>query len=319
MNTRTNTSEGNSDYITLTGSGRSHIFDTLANCGDHCVQVDPPPISRHLSWYPTEAQPPPATYNTSLGSQDYPTHDGSLQLGYRDNASLPGTLAAYPGHQRLSASHSESSIATPQLPVVEVLDPGEAQETYPPVLGIDVSVSEVESILRETYNIPSTVPVHINSIPDPPPPGFTYVALTQIAIWSSREARLTLADIYSCLEKKFAHLRNPDTAAKWKGNVRHLLSLKKCFVKSEKQAGRHYWSLDYRYLKGLDKRERKRGRKTRNASTKAEEIDEISHKDPVTKDDLSSSSSPFSTNSLNRHPSSTFIARPSDARVINTR
>ncbi|KAF9259861.1 hypothetical protein L218DRAFT_820208, partial [Marasmius fiardii PR-910] len=82
------------------------------------------------------------------------------------------------------------------------------------------------------YNIPNTCPVNLNSIHDPPPPNFTYAALAQIAIWSSPEKRLTLADIYSCLEKKFEHLRNPGTTTKWRGNIRHLLSLKKCFIKS---------------------------------------------------------------------------------------
>ncbi|KAG7090232.1 hypothetical protein E1B28_011832, partial [Marasmius oreades] len=268
--------------------------------------------------HPSELQSPPR-YNTSpLLQESRQAYDDNYQLSFQEQAPPTGTLTYPPGRQSFTASLGSFRVAPPQLSVETLPLASETQDLPdPPILGIDISVPAVESIFRETYSIPNTIPVHINSIPDPPPPSFTYVALTQIAIWSSQERRLTLADIYYVLGNRFTHLRNPDTITRWKGNIRHLLSLKKCFVKSShKQGGRHYWTLDYRYLKGGDKRERKRGRNARGSDpVESEDVDE---QDPTSKDDSSPSSSPSSTYSLNR-TASTSTAPSSASSTMDIR
>ncbi|KAK1236376.1 hypothetical protein PQX77_000360 [Marasmius sp. AFHP31] len=125
----------------------------------------------------------------------------------------------------------------------------------------DISDLDVENQLRRLYNIPFPQPVNLHAVPDPPAPPFTLIAITQIAIWSSPERRLTQAQIWTRIEQRF----HSDTVKNWKANIRHLLSLKKTFVKlPESKNGAHYWALDYRYLEsGGDKRVRKRGARAR--------------------------------------------------------
>ncbi|KAK1235329.1 hypothetical protein PQX77_001457 [Marasmius sp. AFHP31] len=175
----------------------------------------------------------------------------------------------------------------------------------------DISNLDVENQLRRLYNIPFPQPVDLRAIPDPPTSPFTQIAITQIAIWSSPERRLTQAQIWTQIEQRF----HSDTVKKWKANIRHLLSLKKTFVKlPESRNGAHYWALDYRYLEsGGDKRVRKRGtraRKARDSSDTArrqvdeddEDTEELQDSDPSMREE-SSSSSPSPTSSRTRRGS----------------
>ncbi|KAL0064458.1 hypothetical protein AAF712_008622 [Marasmius tenuissimus] len=157
--------------------------------------------------------------------------------------------AAYSGHHR--SSHPATGVAGSPVD----------NQSRALVLGIDISVAEVDSQLRRLYNIPPNQPVNLYAISDPPDPSFTQIAITQFAIWSSEDKKLTQAQIWSRIEQRFRSVRDPETAKKWKANIRHLLSLKKTFVKlPESRNGAHYWSLDYRYLEsGGDKRPRRRG------------------------------------------------------------
>ncbi|KAL0067756.1 Forkhead box protein D2 [Marasmius tenuissimus] len=121
-------------------------------------------------------------------------------------------------------------------------------------------VAGVENQLRRLYNISPAVPVDLYAIPDPLCPPFTQIAIIQIAIWSSEQRKLTQAQIWSRIEQRF-RIESVEEAQKWKTNIRHLLSLKKTFVKlPESRSGTLYWVLDYRYLEpgGGDKYVRKR-------------------------------------------------------------
>ncbi|KAL0062019.1 Forkhead box protein B1 [Marasmius tenuissimus] len=196
------------------------------------------------------------------GGQYAPQHSQTVDAGYYEastrGATSPGAVA-YPGHPYY----------TPH-PTTGALGIAGDDQSHAPVLGLDISIADVENQLRRLYNIPPNRHVDLNAIPDPPGPPFTQIAITQFAIWSSQYRRLTQAEIWSRIEQRFQSVRDPETTKKWKANIRHLLSLKKTFVKlPESRNGAHYWSLDYRYLEsGGDKRVRKRGppRKNRDAS-----------------------------------------------------
>ncbi|XP_076044733.1 uncharacterized protein LOC143027342 [Oratosquilla oratoria] len=77
-------------------------------------------------------------------------------------------------------------------------------------------------------------------------PPYSYIALIVMAIQSSPQRRLTLSEIYSFLQQRFAFFRGSYTG--WKNSVRHNLSLNECFIKLPKSMGRpgkgHYWAID---------------------------------------------------------------------------
>lgn len=77
-------------------------------------------------------------------------------------------------------------------------------------------------------------------------PPYSYIALIVMAIQQSPTKRLTLSEIYSFLQQKFAFFRG--TYQGWKNSVRHNLSLNECFIKLPKGIGRpgkgHYWTID---------------------------------------------------------------------------
>ncbi|KAK1219049.1 hypothetical protein PQX77_018239 [Marasmius sp. AFHP31] len=192
--------------------------------------------------------------------QHPPQHRQNVNAGF---CSAPARSGAFP---RAATYSGHPYSPYPTTGVVGI--PGDNQ-SRPLVLGIDITVADVEGQLRRLYNISPNRPVDLYAIPDPPGPSFTQISITQFAIWSSEERKLTQAQIWSRIEQRFQSVRDPETAKKWKANIRHLLSLKKTFVKSsEMRNGVHYWSLDYRYLEsGGDKRVRRRGaKKTRNPS-----------------------------------------------------
>lgn len=77
-------------------------------------------------------------------------------------------------------------------------------------------------------------------------PPYSYIALIVMAIQSSPGKRLTLSEIYTFLQQRFAFFRGAYQG--WKNSVRHNLSLNECFIKLPKGLGRpgkgHYWTID---------------------------------------------------------------------------
>ena len=74
-------------------------------------------------------------------------------------------------------------------------------------------------------------------------PEYSYVELISMAILSSPERKLILADIYKYISGNFPyHIRK---SSNWKNNVRYNLSLNQCFVKRGRTAhgGCNYWSI----------------------------------------------------------------------------
>lgn len=77
-------------------------------------------------------------------------------------------------------------------------------------------------------------------------PPYSYIALIVMAIQHSPTKKLTLSEIYSFLQQRFAFFRGAYQG--WKNSVRHNLSLNDCFIKLPKGLGRpgkgHYWTVD---------------------------------------------------------------------------
>lgn len=60
-------------------------------------------------------------------------------------------------------------------------------------------------------------------------PPYSYISLTAMAIWSSRDKMLPLADIYKFIADRFPYYRK-DTR-RWQNSLRHNLSFNDCFIK----------------------------------------------------------------------------------------
>ncbi|KAK1217223.1 Forkhead box protein D2 [Marasmius sp. AFHP31] len=184
---------------------------------------------------------------------DASQHRQKIVANYYGPSARAGTLpraVPYPGHPY-----------SPR-PATGALHIARDDQMREPVLGLDISVEQVDNQFRELYDISPNRPVDLNAVPDPPGPLFTQGVIIQLAIWSSKGRKLTQAEIWQRIERRFPSVRDREKA-KWKKNMRHLLSLKKVFVKlPELSNGAHYWKLDYGYLEaGGDRRVRKRGAK----------------------------------------------------------
>ncbi|KAJ3884982.1 hypothetical protein GG344DRAFT_10159, partial [Lentinula edodes] len=116
--------------------------------------------------------------------------------------------------------------------------------------------------VRHRYNIPNSINVNLNAIPDPPlgqKPSEKHAKLVHLAIAGSPNLRLSLGEIYHAIQERFPYYKNL-TNKKWQGSIRHMLSLKAEFIQiprpvTEPGSG-NYWSLDMN-MTG-DKRVRKR-------------------------------------------------------------
>ncbi|KAF9074435.1 hypothetical protein BDP27DRAFT_189978 [Rhodocollybia butyracea] len=117
-------------------------------------------------------------------------------------------------------------------------------------------------------NIPEDVEVNLAALPDiePGQNGPTLATLVQMAIVGSPNFRLLLREIFSAIEERYPSYRTGEQ--KWKGSIRHMLSLKGEFIQIPRpitdfgpaQGKGNYWSLDMTVNR--DKRTRKRRGRT---------------------------------------------------------
>lgn len=85
----------------------------------------------------------------------------------------------------------------------------------------------VEDYLRRESGLSPHHPVHLQFIPDPGTrPNLTLKILASIAIFGSRDGKLTLQEIYEEIEKRFSWYRDQSKEGKKKWQVRHPLASK---------------------------------------------------------------------------------------------
>ena len=103
-------------------------------------------------------------------------------------------------------------------------------------------------------------------LPEEPKPQHSYIGLISMAILSSAEHKLVLADIYQYILDNFAYFRHRGPG--WRNSIRHNLSLNDCFIKSGRAANGkgHYWAIHPACIEDFKKgdyRRRKAQRKVR--------------------------------------------------------
>ena len=102
----------------------------------------------------------------------------------------------------------------------------------------DAIIGDHDAMIMMGYRDPTIL---VNR--DSTKPEYSYVALISMAILSSPEGKLILADIYKYISGNFPH--HIRKSSNWKNNVRYNLSLNQCFVKRGRTAhgGCNYWSI----------------------------------------------------------------------------
>ncbi|CAG0895595.1 unnamed protein product [Cyprideis torosa] len=115
---------------------------------------------------------------------------------------------------------------------------------------------------------PNTIfdPRNFYRIPEEPKPQHSYIGLIAMAILSSAEQKMVLADIYQWILDHYAYFRNRGPG--WRNSIRHNLSLNDCFIKAGRSANGkgHYWAIhpaNVEDFKKGDFRRRKAQRKVR--------------------------------------------------------
>lgn len=92
----------------------------------------------------------------------------------------------------------------------------------------------------------------LQCLPTTTRPPCSYVALIAMAIASAPDGRMTLAEIYRYIARRFPYFRlgggrNDLDARRWQNSIRHNLSLNDCFVRVERSAAAGekvgYWTL----------------------------------------------------------------------------
>ncbi|KAJ3513475.1 hypothetical protein NLJ89_g2926 [Agrocybe chaxingu] len=117
------------------------------------------------------------------------------------------------------------------------------------------SHQETEKYLRKTLEVPYPYPLNLSSLPDEPfdkkAPAVT--TLIKLAIFGSKDKRLTLRQIYDEIENRYPSWKDAKDKH-WQTSIRHNLSLKAIFVPIERLVSHpgksFYWALDVRQGEG---------------------------------------------------------------------
>jgi len=81
------------------------------------------------------------------------------------------------------------------------------------------------------------------NFPEEPKPQHSYIGLIAMAILTSTEKKLVLADIYQFILDKFPYFRHRGHG--WRNSIRHNLSINDCFIKAGRASNGkgHYWAV----------------------------------------------------------------------------
>ena len=112
----------------------------------------------------------------------------------------------------------------PSLPIIH-------QRFTPPA---DLAMFPMAKLDPRLFRIP---------FPDEPKPQHSYIGLIAMAILSSPEKKLVLADIYQYVLDNFPYFRHRGQG--WRNSIRHNLSLNDFFLKAGRAANGkgHYWAI----------------------------------------------------------------------------
>ncbi|GLB44787.1 putative FORKHEAD [Lyophyllum shimeji] len=184
----------------------------------------------------------------------------------------PDSQAPYNSPSPSSSSDGSPNIHSDSARATLSLSPSEIR-SWPPV----------EVYLRQELNIPPDQPVSLWSLPTPPPgtrPNLTYKLLASLAIFGSRQQKLSLQEIYEAIEERFDWYKNQsdEDKKKWQGSLRHNLSLECIFLHSGRPVAEPgkggYWMLTNKDGYG-QKRLRKRRGRPKGMGIKGEEEDQL--------------------------------------------
>ncbi|KAJ7178824.1 hypothetical protein C8R43DRAFT_871412, partial [Mycena crocata] len=101
--------------------------------------------------------------------------------------------------------------------------------------------------LRETMDIPDTVPINLWAIPDTDDgskPDHRLEVLLQLTLYGSRFKKLTLQGIYAALIERFEWYKSNQDTSTWKHSIRHDLSFYREFYFERDIEGRRKWAFD---------------------------------------------------------------------------
>ena len=133
-------------------------------------------------------------------------------------------LASLPQFSSPSLPPPFSAPAPPSLPILH-------QRFSPPA---DLAMFPMAKLDPRLFRIP---------FPDEPKPQHSYIGLIAMAILSSPDKKLVLADIYQYVLDNFPYFRHRGQG--WRNSVRHNLSLNDFFLKAGRAANGkgHYWAI----------------------------------------------------------------------------
>lgn len=111
--------------------------------------------------------------------------------------------------------------------------------------GVDVKLATTAVTLSGNVVDPTATRQHFPTTTTMTRPPYSYVALIAMAIASTPDGRMTLAEIYRFISERFPYFRlDADRAGqggcdarRWQNSVRHNLSLNDCFVRVERSTG----------------------------------------------------------------------------------
>ncbi|CAB02761.2 Fork-head domain-containing protein [Caenorhabditis elegans] len=96
-----------------------------------------------------------------------------------------------------------------------------------------------------------------------PKPQHSYIGLIAMAILSSPQKKMVLAEVYEWIMNEYPYFRS--RGAGWRNSIRHNLSLNDCFVKAGRAANGkgHYWAVHPACVKDFERGDFRRRRAQR--------------------------------------------------------
>ncbi|KAF8827357.1 hypothetical protein HHX47_DHR5000796 [Lentinula edodes] len=164
----------------------------------------------------------------------YPLHvPANNAMNYHDDSWKSHSVVSLPPHQHRIPDNSFLALdaipdpAHSQRPFYQepyqyhddaLSSKHDSYESFPDASSVEFSRrQEIIERVRHRYNIPNSVNVNLNAIPDPPlgqKPSEKHAKLVHLAIAGSPNLRLSLGEIYLAIQERFPYYKNL-TNKKW--------------------------------------------------------------------------------------------------------